>query len=111
VDLEGASFGCSITSATGFPPAVRESAGEFADWGRRQFGQGIAIEIVSRSSSSQHRPVNPREAIEASFPRSEADYAADAFERLAGFERADWPVFDEALYHLTVGYEQASKGS
>ena len=87
---------------------------EFADWGRRRFGQGIAInEIVyAIIVLKQHlrRYIRENGLLEASFPRSEADYVLPMhLNSLQDLNAQIGQFFDEALYHLTVGYEQASK--
>jgi hypothetical protein len=89
---------------------------EFADWGRRRFGQGIAInEIVyAIIVLKQHlrRYIRENGLLEASFPRSEADYVLPMhLNSLQDLNAQIGQFFDEALYHLTVGYEQASKRS
>jgi hypothetical protein len=87
---------------------------EFAEWGRRRFDQGIAInEIVyAIVILKQHlrRYVRDNGLIEASFPRSEGDYVLPM--HLNSLQELNAQIglfFDEALYHLVVGYEQASK--
>jgi hypothetical protein len=89
---------------------------EFADWGRRRFGQGIAInEIVyAIIVLKQHlrRYIRENGLIEASFPRAEADYVLPMhLNSLQDLNAQIGQFFDEALYHLTVGYEDASKQS
>jgi hypothetical protein len=89
---------------------------EFAEWGRRRFDQGIAIsEIVyAIIVLKQHlrRYVRDNGLIEASFPRIDGDYVLPMhLNSLQDLNAQIGQFFDEALYHLTVGYEQASKGS
>jgi len=85
---------------------------EFAEWGRRRFGQGIALnEIVyAVIVLKQHlrRYIQDNGLLEASFPRTEADYVLPMhLNSLQDLNARIGLFFDEALYHLTVGYEQA----
>jgi len=85
---------------------------EFAEWGRRRFGQGIALnEIVyAVIVLKQHlrRYIQDNGLIEASFPRTEADYVLPMhLSSLQDLNARIGQFFDEALYHLTLGYERA----
>ena len=87
---------------------------EFTDWGRRRFGQGIAInEIVYAIivlKKHLRKYISDNGLIEASFPRAEADYVLPMhLNSLQDLNSQIGLFFDEALYQLTVGYEQASK--
>ena len=87
---------------------------EFAEWGRRRFDQGIAIsEIVyAIIVLKQHlrRYIRDNGLIEASFPRTDGDYVLPMhLNSLQDLNAQIGQFFDEALYHLTVGYEQASR--
>jgi hypothetical protein len=87
---------------------------EFADWGRRRFGQGIALgEIVyAIIILKQHlrRYIRDHGLMEASFPRTEADYVLPMhLNSLQDLNAQVGLFFDEALYHLTVGYEQVAR--
>jgi hypothetical protein len=87
---------------------------EFADWGRRRFGQGIALsEIVyAILVLKQHlrRYIRDHGLVEASFPRVEQDYVLPM--HLNSLQELNTQVglfFDEALYHLARGYEEGSR--
>lgn len=87
---------------------------EFADWGRRRFGQGIALsEIVyGVLLLKQHlrRYIHDNGLVEASFPRVERDYVLPM--HLNSLQELNTQVglfFDEALYHLACGYEESAK--
>ena len=89
---------------------------EFADWGRRRFGQGIPLsEIVyAIVILKQHlrRYIRDNGLVDAAFPRIDGDYVLPM--HLHSLQELNGEIglfFDEALYHLAVGYEQASKGS
>jgi hypothetical protein len=87
---------------------------EFGDWGSRRFDQGIALsEIVyAIIILKQHlrRYIADNGLMEASFPRSEADYVLPMhLNSLQDLNAQVGLFFDEALYHLTVGSEQASQ--
>jgi hypothetical protein len=87
---------------------------EFADWGRRRFGQGIPVsEIVyAILVLKQHlrRYIREHGLVEASFPRVEQDYVLPM--HLNSLQELNTQVglfFDEALYHLARGYEEESR--
>jgi len=87
---------------------------EFAEWGRRRFDQGIAInEIVyAIIVLKQHlrRYIRDNGLIEASFPRTDGDYVLPIhLNSLQDLNLQIGLFFDEALYHLTVGYENAGR--
>ena len=86
---------------------------EFSEWGRKRFGQGIPLsQIVSAIiviKTHLRRYIRDNGLIDAAFPRVEADYILpmhlnslqELNEQVSGF-------FDEALFDLAVGYEQAA---
>jgi hypothetical protein len=87
---------------------------EFADWGRRRFGQGIPLsEIVyAIVVLKQHlrRYIREHGLVEASFPRVEQDYVLPM--HLNSLQELNTQVglfFDEALYHLATGYEEEAR--
>jgi hypothetical protein len=87
---------------------------EFADWGRRRFGQGISLSevIFAVIILKQHlrRYIQDNGLISASFPRTEADYILPMhLNSLQDLNAQVGLFFDEALYHLAVGYEQVGK--
>jgi len=87
---------------------------EFADWGRRRFGQGIALsEIVYAIVILKlhlRRYIHDNGLVQASFPRTEADYVLPMhLNSLQDLNNQVGLFFDEALYHLAVGYEQGAK--
>jgi hypothetical protein len=86
---------------------------EFADWGRRRFNQGIPIsEIVfAIVILKQHlrRYVREHGLVEASFPRVDGDYVLPMhLHSLQDLNTQIGLFFDEALYHLAVGYERVT---
>jgi hypothetical protein len=113
LDLEGRIFriynhlGDWIAAGQGFAEA------EFEEWGRKRFGQGIALsEIVyAILVMKQHlsRYVSEHGLIEAAFPRTEQDYVLPM--HLHSLQELNGMVnhfFDRALYHLAKGYEMAA---
>jgi hypothetical protein len=87
---------------------------EFAEWGRVRFGQGIALsEIVyAIIILKQHlrRYIRDNGLVEAPLPRTETDYVLPLhLNSLAELNVQVGQFFDEALYHLAVGYEQAAR--
>lgn len=87
---------------------------EFADWGRRRFGQGIPLsEIVyAILVLKQHlrRYIRDHGLVEASFPRVEHDYVLPV--HLNSLQELNTQVglfFDEALFHLAHGYEEEAR--
>jgi hypothetical protein len=88
---------------------------EFADWGRRRFGQGIPLSeiIYAIIILKQHlrRYIRDNGLVEASFPRIEGDYVLPM--HLNSLQELNSQVglfFDEALYYLACGYEENAKG-
>ena len=86
---------------------------EFADWGRRRFGQGIPISqiVFAIIVLKQHlrRYIRDHGLVEASFPRIDGDYVLPM--HLHSLQELNAQVglfFDEALYHLALGYERGS---
>ena len=89
---------------------------EFADWGRRRFGQGIPLSqiIYAVLVLKQHlrRYIRDHGLIEASFPRVERDYVLPM--HLNSLQELNAQVglfFDEALYQLSRGYEDEAARS
>jgi hypothetical protein len=99
----------------GEPQAERVQA-EFSDWGRRRFGQGIPLsEIVyAIIILKQHLRSYIRDngLVDASFPRIEGDYVLPMhLQSLQDLNATVGTFFDEALYHLSRGYEAALGGT
>jgi hypothetical protein len=97
------------------PRAERVQA-EFSDWGRRRFGQGIPLsEIVyAIIILKQHlrRYIRDNGLVDASFPRIEGDYVLPMhLHSLQDLNTSVGTFFDEALYHLSRGYEAALSGT
>ena len=97
----------------GDPKAYRVEA-EFADWGRRRFGQGIPLsEIVYAIITLKqhlHRYIRDNGLVDAVFPRVDGDYVLPM--HMQGLQDLNTTVsafFDEALYHLARGYEAAAR--
>ena len=88
---------------------------EFADWGRRRFDQGIPISqiVFAIVVLKQHlrRYIREHGLVEASFPRTNGDYVLPM--HLHSLQELNAQVglfFDEALYHLALGYERVTAG-
>lgn len=86
---------------------------EFSEWGRRRFGQGIALsEIVYGVILLKHhlrRYITDHGLLEASFPRVESDYILPMhLHSLQELNARVGEFFDEAIYHLARGYEAES---
>lgn len=86
---------------------------EFADWGRRRFNQGIPISqiVFAIIVLKQHlrRYVREHGLVEASFPRVDGDYVLPM--HLHSLQELNTQIglfFDEALYHLALGYERVT---
>ena len=86
---------------------------EFADWGRRRFDQGIPISqiVFAIIILKQHlrRYIRDHGLVEASFPRIDGDYVLPM--HLHSLQELNTQVglfFDEALYHLAMGYERVA---
>ena len=97
----------------GSPTSERVEA-EFVEWGRRRFGQGIPLsEIVYAIIVLKHhlrRYIRDNGLVDAAFPRIEGDYVLPM--HLHGLQDLNTRVgefFDEALYHLTRGYEMEAR--
>jgi hypothetical protein len=87
---------------------------EFKDWGRRRFSQGIPLsEIVyALIILKQHlrRYIRDNGLVDAAFPRVEGDYVLPMhLQSLQDLNATVGAFFDEALYHLTRGYETAAR--
>ena len=85
---------------------------EFADWGVRRFDQEIPLSeivyaiIVLKQHLRQY--IRDNGLVEATFPRTEMDYVLPMhMNSLQELNLQVGQFFDEALYHLTIGYEQA----
>ena len=87
---------------------------EFGEWGRRRFDQGIPIsEIVyAIIVLKQHlrRYIRDNGLVDAAFPRTESDYVLPMhLYSLQDLNARVGEFFDEALYHLTRGYEHQAR--
>ena len=97
----------------GSPKSERVEA-EFAEWGRRRFGQGIPLsEIVyAILILKQHlrRYIREHSLIEEAFPHIESDYVLPMhLHALQDLNSRVGEFFDEALYHLARGYEAEAR--
>ena len=86
---------------------------EFAEWGRRRFGQGIPLSEIVYSivvlKRHLRRYIRDNGLVEASFPRVERDYVLPMhLNSLQELNAQMGLFFDEALYHLSCGYEEVS---
>ena len=93
----------------GDPKSARVEA-EFAEWGSRRFDQGIPIsEIVyAIIILKQHlrRYIRDNGLVDAAFPRTDSEYVLPMhLHSLQDLNTQVGAFFDEALYHLTCGYE------
>ena len=84
---------------------------EFEEWGTARFAEGIPLsEIISAIIAlKQHlrRYIRDHGLIEASFPRVEGDYVLPMhLHSLQDLNEQVGLFFDEALFHLTKGYEK-----
>jgi len=87
---------------------------EFAEWGSRRFDQEIPLSeiIYAIVILKQHlrRYIRDNGLIEATFPRSESDYVLPLhMNSLQELNLQVGQFFDEALYHLAIGYELAGR--
>jgi hypothetical protein len=88
--------------------------GEFSEWGGKRFGQGIPLSeiIFAVILLKQHlrHYIQQNGLIEAAFPSSEGDYVLPM--HLHSLQELNAQIglfFDEALYHLTSGYETRAR--
>jgi hypothetical protein len=93
------------------PDSMAEA--EFEEWGRRRFGEGIALsEIVYAIvllKAHLSRYIQDHGLIDSSFPSTEADYVLPVhLHSLQELNRMVGLFFDRALYHLARGYEAAA---
>jgi hypothetical protein len=86
---------------------------EFLEWGRERFGQGILLSEIIFAIILLKRHLRQYIAdnglVDASFPRVDSDYVLPM--HLQSLQELNFQVgafFDEALYHLTRGYEAES---
>jgi hypothetical protein len=104
-----------LGSWIGAPRSERVQA-EFTDWGRRRFDQGIPLSelIYSIIVIKQHlrRYIHDHGLVDASFPRVEGDYVLPLhLHSLQELNANVGQFFDEALYHLTCGYEERARST
>jgi hypothetical protein len=95
-------------------PTSKRVQAEFGEWGSRRFDQGIPLsEIVfAIIVLKQHlrRYIRDNGLVTASFPRVESDYVLPMhLHSLQDLNIRVGEFFDEALYHLTCGYEDESR--
>ena len=87
---------------------------EFSEWGRRRFDQGISLsEIVyAIIVLKQHlrRYIRDNGLVEAAFPPTDREYVLPMhLHSLQDLNARVGEFFDEALYYLASGYEQAAR--
>jgi hypothetical protein len=95
-------------------PKSEQVRSEFADWGRRRFGQGIplseivhAITILKRQL---RRYIRENGLVDAAFPRAEQEYVLPMhLHSLQDLNAQVGEFFDVALYELARGYEAAAE--
>ena len=95
-------------------PRSDKTRAEFVEWGRRRFDQGIPLSELTFAVIiiKQHlrRYISDNGLVEASFPRVEGDYVLPL--HLHSLQELNAQVglfFDEALYTVTVGYEERAR--
>ena len=86
---------------------------EFADWGGRRFGQGIPISQIVQAiiviKAHLRRYIRDHGLVDSAFPRVEADYILPMhLHSLQQLNEQVGAFFDEALFQLALGYEQAA---
>jgi len=86
---------------------------EFADWGRRRFDQGIPFsEIIYSIIVLKHhlrRYIRENGLVEASFPRVGRNLTVPVHLNNLQELNAEMSLFfDEALYHLSCGYQEVA---
>jgi len=91
-------------------PRSDRVAKEFAEWGERRFDQQIPLSEIIYSvivfKGHLREYIQAHGLIDAAFPRVEADYVLPL--HLLSLQELNTTVgqfFDEAMYHLTRGYE------
>lgn len=87
---------------------------EFAEWGRQRFGQGVSLsEIVCAVTLlKRHLRAYIRDngLVDAAFPRVEREYVLPMhLHSLQDLNAQVGEFFDEALYELASGYEDAAR--
>lgn len=87
---------------------------EFAEWGRQRFGQGVSLsEIVCAVTLlKRHLRTYIRDngLVDAAFPRVEREYVLPMhLHSLQDLNAQVGEFFDEALYELASGYEDAAR--
>jgi len=87
---------------------------EFAEWGRQRFGQGIALSEVVCAVTLLKRHlrtyIRDNGLVEAAFPRVEQEYVLPMhLHSLQELNAQVGEFFDEALYELAFGYEDAAR--
>jgi hypothetical protein len=97
----------------GNPRSERVQA-EFSEWGRRRFDQGILLsEIVyALIVLKQHmrRYIVDHGLVDSAFPRIDNDYVLPMhLHSLQELNARVGQFFDEAIYWLTLGFEEQSK--
>jgi hypothetical protein len=97
----------------GDPRSERVQA-EFREWGRRRFDQGILLsEIVYALivlKEHMRRYIVDHGLVDSAFPRIDNDYVLPMhLHSLQELNSRVSQFFDEAIYWLTLGYEEQSK--
>ena len=92
-------------------PKSEKVEAEFSEWGRRRFDQSIPLsEIVyAIIILKQHlrRYIRDNGLVDAAFPRTEGDFVLPMhLHSLQDLNEQVGLFFDEALFHLTKGYEK-----
>ena len=94
-------------------PGSEAVKAEFADWGGRRFGQGIPISQIVQAiiviKAHLRRYIRDHGLVDSAFPRVEADYILPMhLHSLQQLNEQVGAFFDEALFQLALGYEQAA---
>jgi len=95
-------------------PHSQKVRGEFEDWGRRRFDQGIPLSqivyavIILKKHLARYIVENG--LVTASFPRIEGDYVLPIhLNSLQELTTSVSQFFDEAIYQLACGYEDEAR--
>jgi hypothetical protein len=97
-------------------PASEPVRAEFSEWGRKRFGQGIPLSQIVYAiiiiKMHLRRYIRENGVVDAAFPRVEADYILPMhLHSLQELNEKIGTFFDEALFDLAQGYEQAALSS
>jgi hypothetical protein len=95
-------------------PRAERVRGEFEEWGRQRFGQGIPLSEIVQAVTLLKRHlrsyIRDNGLVDAAFPRVEQEYVLPMhLHSLQDLNAQVGTFFDEALYELARGYEGAAR--